>query len=89
MSTFYRNFNHHWMYGDENDNFQSGYSTLDFYNHLPEIQTPTTKTKSDMCYTKFYVRIPSRVTKQLSTEDLKDLGNILKTQIWVETEPSS
>lgn len=89
MSTFYRNFNHHWMYGDENDNFQSGYSTLDFYNRLPEIQTPTTKTKSDMCYTKFYVRIPSRVTKQLSTEDLRDLGNILKTQIWVETEPSS
>ena len=56
----------------------SGYNILELYNILVKIRFTTSKRKLDISYSKLGIRVASRVTKRLKTQDPRKLGNITK-----------
>ena len=55
-----------------------GHNILELYNALVQIRFATSKTKLDIEYNKLGIRVASRVAKQLKTQNLRKLENIVK-----------
>ena len=58
--------------------YNPGHNILKLYNTLVQIRFTTSKTKLDIQYKKLGIRVASRVTERLKTQDLRKLGNIRK-----------
>ena len=80
MSTFSRNFHHHWKCREQKENFQTILVIifLELYNILVQIRFITSKTKLDIQQSKLGIRVASRAAERLKTQDLRKLGNIRK-----------
>ena len=72
--------------------YNPGHNSLELYNILLQIRFTTSKTKSDIQYSKLCIRVASRVAERFKTQNIRILGNqeiLKKCQIWVDTEPSA
>ena len=65
------------------------HNILELYNILVQVRFNTSKTELDIQYSKLGKRVGSRVAERFKTQDLRKLGNIRKSQIWVDTKPSA